>query len=88
MMKNIVTFFNCAQKAVETGGEDKKVTWSSIKAQMNDLIYKITCMKFQVILFGDKPDVVKDPATGEDKVVAHMKAVNDEIVQAFRNLDS
>jgi V-type H+-transporting ATPase subunit A len=76
MMKNIVTFFNCAQKAVETGGEDKKVTWSSIKAQMNDLIYKITCMKFQ------------DPATGEDKVVAHMKAVNDEIVQAFRNLDS
>jgi len=72
----MITFFNLAQKAVETGNEDKKVSWSTIKTAMPDLIYKISCMKFQ------------DPATGEDKVVAAMKALQDEIQQAFRNLDS
>lgn len=75
MMRNMMTFFTHAQKAVESSGEDKKVTWSLIKNQMGDLLYKITCMKFQ------------DPATGEGKVVSHMKALNEEIVNAFRNLD-
>lgn len=75
MMRNMMTFFNHAQKSVESSGEDKKVTWSLIKNQMGDLLYKITCMKFQ------------DPATGEGKVVSHMKALNEEIVNAFRNLE-
>jgi len=75
MMRNMMTFFTQAQKAVESSGEDKKVTWSLIKNQMGDLLYKITCMKFQ------------DPATGEAKVVSHMKALNEEIVNCFRNLD-
>jgi len=75
MMRNVMTFFNMAQRAVETSGEDKKVTWSLIKNQMGDLLYKITCMKFQ------------DPATGEGKVVSHMKALNEEIVSCFRNLE-
>lgn len=75
MMRNMMTFFNHAQKSVEASGEDKKVTWSLIKNQMGDLLYKITCMKFQ------------DPATGEGKVVSHMKALNEEIVNSFRNLE-
>jgi len=62
------------QKAVESSGEDKKVTWMTIKNSMGDLIYKLSCMKFQ------------DPHTGEDKVVTHMKALNEEIQTAFRNL--
>jgi len=41
---------------------------------MGDLIHKLRSMKFQ------------DPHTGEEKVVAHMKALNSEIQQAFRNL--
>jgi len=28
----------------------------------------------------------QDPHTGEDKVVTHMKALNEEIQVAFRNL--
>jgi len=75
MMRNLIVFHNLAQKSVESGNDDKKVTWARIKTQMGDLIYKISCMKFQ------------DPATGEAKVVAHMKALREEIEQAFKNLD-
>jgi len=74
MMRNLVTFFNLGQKAVESSGEDKKVSWMTIKNSMGDLIYKLSCMKFQ------------DPHTGEDKVVSHMKGLQEEIQTAFRNL--
>ncbi len=30
---------------------------------------------------------LKDPATGEDKVVQNLKQVSEEITQAFRNLE-
>jgi len=76
MMRNLYTFYTLASKAVESGsGEDKKMTWTGIKGQLGDLVYKVSCMKFQ------------DPATGEEKVTAHMKALNDEIIQAFRALE-
>jgi len=75
MLRNMITFYNLAQKAVESSNEEKKITWSTIKNSMSDLIYKISCLKFQ------------DPATGEEKVVAHMKGVYDEIVQGFRALN-
>jgi len=75
MMRNMITFYNLAQKAVESSNEEKKVTWLSIKNAMSDLIYKIQCLKFQ------------NPATGEEKVVGHMKLVYEEIQQAFRNLN-
>jgi len=74
MLRNMVTFFNLAQKAVESSGEEKKVTWQSIKSSMGDTIYKISCMKFQ------------DPATGEDKVTAQMKALYEEIQNQFRQM--
>jgi len=51
------------------------MTWGTIKSSLGDLIYKVTCMKFQ------------DPATGEEKVCAHMKALGEEIQQAFRALE-
>lgn len=75
MLRNISTFHDHAQRAVQSSGEDKKVTWMSIKNAMNDLIYKITCMKFQ------------EPSSGEDKVVAHMKALNEEIITTFRTFE-
>eukprot|EP01114_Cavostelium_apophysatum_P010860 TRINITY_DN249_c0_g1_i1.p1 TRINITY_DN249_c0_g1~~TRINITY_DN249_c0_g1_i1.p1 ORF type:complete len:621 (+),score=202.18 TRINITY_DN249_c0_g1_i1:165-2027(+) len=75
MLRNMITFYNCAQKAVEGGSEDRKVTFAMIKNQMGELIYKIQCMKFQ------------DPANGEAAVVAHMKALNEEIFDSFRRLD-
>jgi V-type H+-transporting ATPase subunit A len=75
MMRNIVTFFNRAQKAIESSTDEKKVTWLSIKNSMTDLIYQLSCMKFQ------------DPAQGEEVVSAHMKQVNDDILTAFRTLE-
>jgi len=74
MMRNLVTFYNMGQKSVESSGEDKKITWATIKNSMGELIYKLSCMKFQ------------DPHTGEDKVVAHMKALQEELQTAFRSL--
>jgi len=75
MMRNIVHFYRKAQKAIELSSEEKKVTWLTIKNAMSDLIYQLTSMKFQ------------DPATGEEKVCAALKAVNEEITQAFRVLE-
>jgi len=75
MLRNMITFFTCAQKAVEAGNDDRKVTFATIKNQMTELIYKIQCMKFQ------------DPNNGEAAVVAHMKALNEEIYDAFRKLE-
>jgi len=75
MLRNIVAFFNRAQKAIESSTDERKITWMTIKNAMGDLIYQLSCMKFQ------------DPATGEEKVTAHMKQVFDEISQAFRNLE-
>jgi len=74
MMRNLVTFYTLAQKAVESSGEEKKISWMTIKNAMGDLLYKLTSMKFQ------------DPAHGQDKLVAHMKALQEEIQQSFRNL--
>lgn len=72
MLRNIVTFHDHAQRSVQSSSEDKRVTWTSIKNAMTDLIYKITCMKFQ------------EPSSGEEKVVAHMKSLNEEIIATFR----
>jgi len=74
MLRNLITFYNCAQKAVESSSDDKKVTWQQIKSTMGDTIYQLSSMKFQ------------DPASGQEKVVAHMKALNEEIQTQFRQL--
>jgi len=74
MLRNIVGFYNLAQKAVESSSEDRKVTWMTIKNAMSDLLYKLTSMKFQ------------NPNDGEEKVVTHMKALQEEIAQSFRAL--
>jgi len=74
MLRNIVGFYNLAQKAVESSSEDRKVTWMTIKNAMPDLMYKLTSMKFQ------------NPNDGEEKVITHMKALLEEVNQSFRNL--
>jgi len=75
MLRNIITFYTLAQKSVENNAtSDRKMTWNHIKNQMSDLIYKVTSMKFQ------------DPADGEAALVAHYRALNEEINVAFRNL--
>jgi len=74
MLRNIISFYNLAQKAVEHSGPDHKVTWNQIRGAMGDLLYKITSMKFQ------------NPHDGEQALLAHFKGLYEEIQQAFRNL--
>jgi len=75
MLRNMMHFYTLAQKAVESGNDDKKITLAMIKNQMGDIIYKISSMKFQ------------DPKNGQEAVSAHMKALQEEITEAFRRLD-
>lgn len=74
MMRNLITFYTLAQKAVESSSEDRKITWMTIKNAMGDLLYGLTSMKFQ------------DPNHGQEKVVSHMKSLQEQIQTAFRNL--
>lgn len=49
MTRNIVTFYNLATNAVEaTAQTDNRITWATIKEQMNDIIYALSSMKFKV----------------------------------------
>jgi V-type H+-transporting ATPase subunit A len=75
ILRNTILFYDLAQKAVEKSGEENKITWNSIKQSMGDIIYKISAMKFQ------------DPADGKEKMVANYKALQEEIIQGFRNLE-
>merc|ERR1712166_1693185 len=75
MMKVIVGFHECAQKALAESTGDNKVTWSTIYAAMKDLVTKITSMKFEL------------PRQSE----AHFKKIlnvelYEEVQAAFRSL--
>ena len=49
MLKNMISFYDMARHAVEsTAQSENKITWAIIREQMNDVIYKISSMKFKV----------------------------------------
>ncbi|KAJ1475857.1 ATP synthase alpha/beta family, nucleotide-binding domain-containing protein [Baffinella frigidus] len=75
MLKNMVLFYRSALKAVELSGGDRKLNLNIIKQQMSKTIYKITAMKF------------KDPKDGQVPIEAEYKALHEEIIQGFRNLE-
>ncbi len=75
ILRNMILFYNLSQKAVEKTSDDTKITWNTIRQSMGDIIYKISSMKFQ------------DPHDGQDSVISSYKELNEEIQQAFRNLE-
>jgi len=75
MMKNLILFYDEAQKAVEKSGTDAKITWNHIKQSMGDTIYKVASMKFA------------DPAEGEEAIKEKYKVLAEEIRTAFRSLE-
>ncbi|KAJ7307535.1 hypothetical protein JRQ81_009560 [Phrynocephalus forsythii] len=77
MLQNMITFYELARHAVEaTAQSEHKVTWAVIRENMGDIMYKLSSMKFQ--------DPVKD---GEAKIKAHYAQLNEEMQNAFRNLE-
>jgi len=75
MMKNIVAFYQAAQKAIENSTAENKVTTHRIKQAMGDTIYKIVSQKFQL------------PSNGEEALVKHFQELNAEILDGFRAFD-
>jgi len=76
MMRNIIGFFSLAQKAVESSTTDKKITWSLIKEQTSDLIYRLTSMKFE------------NPKDGKEQILGKFTSLKKDIEEKFRNIDT
>nr|QKY15285.1 vacuolar proton-ATPase (VHA) [Polytomella parva] len=78
MMRNICTFHRLATAAVEKGAatntEGQKITLNVIKQRFSDLLYKLTSQKFE------------NPSDGEEVLRRKFKAINDELVERFREL--
>ncbi|CAG8609370.1 11384_t:CDS:10 [Dentiscutata erythropus] len=72
LLKNMIGFYNSSTHAVEvTNGE---ITWAKIKERMDDLLYKLSSMKFE------------DPADGEEVLRERYQKLHTEIHERFRQL--
>lgn len=48
----MIAFYDMARRAVETTAQsDNKITWSIIRENMSEILYRLTSMKFKVCLF-------------------------------------
>jgi V-type H+-transporting ATPase subunit A len=74
LLRNMVHFYNMAQQSIEQSTDEHKITWSTIRATMGQLIHRINSMKFE------------NPSDGEAKLVATYKQLFDDITKAFREL--
>lgn len=49
MLSNMIAFYDMARRAVETTAQsDNKITWSIIRENMSEILYRLTSMKFKV----------------------------------------
>ncbi|RGB29714.1 V-type proton ATPase catalytic subunit A [Rhizophagus diaphanus] len=72
LLKNMIGFYNAATHAVEV--TNNEITWAKIRESMNDLIYKLSSMKFE------------DPAEGETALRERYQQLQTEIQERFRQL--
>lgn len=77
MLRNMIAFYDMARHSVEsTAQSDNKITWSTIRDHMGDLMYQLSSMKFK--------DPVKD---GEEKIKKEFDELYEQMQQSFRNLE-
>ncbi|XP_059805851.1 V-type proton ATPase catalytic subunit A-like isoform X2 [Hypanus sabinus] len=77
ILKNIIAFYDLARHSVETTAHsDNRLTWSLIRDNMGDVLYKLSAMKFK--------DPVKD---GEVKIKSDYTLLLEEMQNAFHNLE-
>lgn len=74
MLRNIITFYDEAQRAVAESIGDNKITWQFIMQKIPGTLRGLSDMKFRL------------PTDGQDANVAYYKKMNDEIVSAFQTL--
>merc|ERR1712157_620152 len=75
MMKVIVAFHECSQKAMAEFTGDQKVTWNTISVAMKDLVKEITDMKFDMPRQSDE----------HFRQTLNVK-LYEKVITAFRNL--
>merc|ERR1712100_273584 len=74
MMRNIVSFHECGQKAIAESSGEQKVGWNTITTSLKEQLIKLTSMKFEL------------PQNTDDFFKKTFADLNDEIVGAFRTL--
>nr|AGK85255.1 vacuolar ATPase subunit A [Fucus vesiculosus] len=74
MLKMIITFYNCTQKAIADSPADSKVTWAHIKTTMAPLLQKVVDGKFM------------DPKMPREQMDMEYGKTCEEIEVAFQNL--
>eukprot|EP01084_Bolivina_argentea_P055442 101651_1 len=74
MLKTIVTFYNCSQRAIANSPPDAKITWAHIKTIMQPIISKVVEGKFV------------DPKMPEELIDQEYNAICTEMEEAFEQL--
>lgn len=74
MLRNIVTFYEEAQRTIAESPGDNKVTWALIRERIPTAYTGLTEMKF------------RDPMEGQEANIAFYTKQNEEIVAAFASL--
>merc|ERR1711907_603932 len=74
MMRNIVSFHECGQKAIAESSGENKVGWGKISTDLKEQLIKLTSMKFEM------------PQNTDEYFKKCFKELNEEILAAFRKL--
>merc|ERR1719155_250714 len=74
MMRNIVSFHECGQKAIAESSGDNKIGWNTIATGCKQELIKLTSMKFEM------------PQQTDEYFKKCFKDLNEEILGAFRTL--
>eukprot|EP01006_Ploeotia_vitrea_P001928 TRINITY_DN105993_c0_g1_i1.p1 TRINITY_DN105993_c0_g1~~TRINITY_DN105993_c0_g1_i1.p1 ORF type:complete len:621 (-),score=98.13 TRINITY_DN105993_c0_g1_i1:125-1939(-) len=74
MLRNIVTFYESATRAVQESSIDNAVTWTRIRNELSSTFFGLSKMKFQ------------DPKDGEETLTTYFKKQNEDIINAFTQL--
>jgi V-type H+-transporting ATPase subunit A len=70
MLRNFVTYYNCALKAVDSG----ELTFNQIRDETGDLMYALSQMKFE------------SPSQGKEVIVKKLEKVHNDIINKFRQI--
>ncbi|CCW66439.1 unnamed protein product [Phytomonas sp. Hart1] len=74
MLRNIVTFYEEAQRVILESALDNKITWNYIREKIPTVYTRLTEMKF------------RDPSEGESNNIEYFKRQNKDILNAFASL--
>lgn len=75
MLRNIITFYTLAKRAIEnSANSDRKITMSIIKTELGDCMNELTQQKFQ------------NPSDGPEKLIAHFEQLRHHITNEFQRL--